>query len=80
MACGTPVITSNRSSLPEIAGSAAELCDPDDHASIGQALAKVLRDADLAEDLKRLGSRRAKEFTWDRTAQMTVAAYRELLN
>lgn len=79
MACETPVVTSNRSSLPEIAGSAAELCDPDDHASIGQALAKVLRDSHLAEDLRRLGLRRAKEFTWDRTAQLTVAAYRDVL-
>ena len=69
MACGTPVVTSNRSSLPEVAGSAAELCDPNDHESIGSAIAKVLRDTDLADDLRRLGSRRAKEYTWERTAQ-----------
>jgi glycosyltransferase involved in cell wall biosynthesis len=79
MACGTPVITSNRSSLPEVAGSAAELCDPDDHASIGRAIAKVLRDPDLAEDLRRLGKRRAAEFSWERTARQTVALYREVL-
>jgi glycosyltransferase involved in cell wall biosynthesis len=79
MACGAPVVTSNRSSLPEIAGSAAELCDPTDHDSIGQALAKVLRDPDLAADLVRLGSRRAKEFTWERTARETVASYEEVL-
>jgi glycosyltransferase involved in cell wall biosynthesis len=79
MACGVPVVTSNRSSLPEVAGSAAELCDPTDHASIGNALAKVLRDTDLADDLRRLGSRRAKEFTWERTARETVASYREVL-
>ncbi len=79
MACGAPVITSNRSSLPEIAGSAAELCDPTDDVSIGNAIGKVLRDPELADDLRRLGSRRAKEFTWVRTAQQTVAAYNEVL-
>jgi glycosyltransferase involved in cell wall biosynthesis len=79
MACGTPVVTSNRSSLPEVAGSAAELCDPDDHASIGRAIAKVLRDPDLATDLRRLGKRRAAEFSWQRTARQTVALYREVL-
>ena len=79
MACGAPVVTSNRSSLPEVAGSAAELCDPDDHASIGAALSKILRDPDLAADLRRLGLRRAKEFTWERTARETVTVYREVL-
>jgi glycosyltransferase involved in cell wall biosynthesis len=79
MACGTPVVTSNRSSLPEVAGSAAELCDPTDHFSIGHSLQKVLRDAELADDLRRLGARRAKDYTWERTAQLTVALYREVL-
>jgi glycosyltransferase involved in cell wall biosynthesis len=79
MACGTPVVTSNRSSLPEVAGSAALLCDPDDEGSIGEALAKVLRDDDLAGDLRRLGRERAATFTWDRTARETVECYREVL-
>ncbi len=79
MACGTPVVTSNTSSLPEVVGSAAQLCDPTDHDSIGHALARVLRDADLAADLRRLGQRRAKEFTWERTARDTVASYKEVL-
>jgi glycosyltransferase involved in cell wall biosynthesis len=79
MACGAPVITSNRSSLPEVAGSAAELCDPTDHYAIGHSLQKVLRDSELADDLRRLGFRRAKEYTWDRTARQTVALYREVL-
>lgn len=79
MACGAPVVTSNRSSMPEVAGSAAEFCDPDDPASIGAALAKVLRDAELAEDLRRAGFRRAREYTWERTARATVACYREAL-
>jgi glycosyltransferase involved in cell wall biosynthesis len=79
MACGAPVVTSNRSSLPEVAGSAAELCDPDDPRSIGAALAKILRDPDLAEDLRRLGFRRVADFTWQRTARQTLACYREAL-
>jgi glycosyltransferase involved in cell wall biosynthesis len=79
MSCGAPVVTSNRSSLPEIAGSAAELCDPVDYESIGDALGKVLRDSGLAEDLRRLGFRRAAEFTWERTARETLACYREAL-
>jgi glycosyltransferase involved in cell wall biosynthesis len=79
MACGAPVVTSNRSSLPEVAGSAAELCDPIDYESIGTALGKVLRDRGLAEDLRRLGFRRAAEFTWERTARETYACYREAL-
>jgi glycosyltransferase involved in cell wall biosynthesis len=79
MACGAPVVTSNRSSLPEVAGSAAEMCDPTDHVSIGHSLQKVLRDVELADDLRRLGSRRAKDYTWERTAKLTVALYREVL-
>ena len=80
MACGAPVVTSNRSSMPEVAGAAAEFCDPDDPVSIGAALAKVLRDNELAEDLRRVGFRRAKEFTWERTARETLACYREALS
>ena len=79
MACGCPVVTSNVSSLPEVAGSAAELCDPNDVSSIGEALAKVLRDRELAHDLSRLGLRRAKDFTWERTGLATAACYREVL-
>lgn len=79
MACGAPVVASNRSSIPEVTGSAAELCDPTDPAAIGGALAKVLRDPDLAADLRRLGTRRAQEFTWDRTVKETLACYREVL-
>jgi glycosyltransferase involved in cell wall biosynthesis len=80
MACGAPVVTSNRSSMPEVAGAAAELCDPADPSSIGAALAKVLRDPELADDLRRVGFKRAREFSWQRTARETVACYREALS
>lgn len=79
MACGAPVVTSNRSSLPEVAGSAALLCDPEDPAAIGHALANVVRDDELAADLRRLGRNRAAEFTWERTAMQTAECYREAL-
>jgi glycosyltransferase involved in cell wall biosynthesis len=80
MACGAPVVTSNRSSMPEVAGAAAELCDPTDPASIGSAIAKILRDPELAEDLRHVGFKRAREFTWERTARETVSCYREALS
>jgi glycosyltransferase involved in cell wall biosynthesis len=80
MACGAPVVTSNRSSMPEVAGAAAELCDPTDPSSIGSALAKILRDPELAEDLRHVGFKRAREFTWERTARETVSCYREALS
>lgn len=79
MACGAPVVTSNVSAMPEIAGAAAQLCDPSNFAAIGAALGKVLRDTDLADDLRRLGRKRAAEFSWDRTARDTLRAYREVL-
>jgi len=80
MACGAPIVTSNVSSMPDIVGSAAQLCDPANNASIGGAIGQVLRDADLAEDLRRLGRKRAAEFTWERTARETLRAYRDVLS
>jgi glycosyltransferase involved in cell wall biosynthesis len=79
MACGAPVVTSNASAMPEIVGSAAQLCDPTNSASIGAAIGKVLRDNELADDLRRLGRKRAAEFSWERTARETLRAYREVL-
>ncbi len=79
MACGTPVVTSDRSSLPEVAGGAAGLCDPEDDASIGAALAEVLADRDLAADRRRRGLLRAAEFPWDRTVRETAGWYRTTL-
>lgn len=79
MACGAPVVASNRSSIPEVTGAAAELCDPTDPVAIGQALSKVLRDADFAADLRRLGLRRAQDFSWEKAARETLGCYREAL-
>jgi len=75
MACGTPVVTSRGTALSEVAGDAAILCDPTDPDSIGDALARVLEDVDLADALRRRGRDRASRFTWERTARDTAACY-----
>lgn len=78
MACGTPVLTSNRSSLPEVAGDAARLVDPDDTAALRDALADLLGDPAQRLDLSQRGLRRAKDFSWRRAAAEIVELCREL--
>jgi glycosyltransferase involved in cell wall biosynthesis len=78
MACGCPVVCSNTASLPEIAGDAAELCDPSDPAHIAAAIENVLSPA-RATELRRLGAARVKEFTWEKCARETREVYRSLL-
>ena len=75
MACGTPVITSNVTSLPEIAGDAALVVSPLDIEAIADAMRKVLEDSPLREGLISQGLKRASTFTWDRTAQETGDLY-----
>jgi glycosyltransferase involved in cell wall biosynthesis len=79
MARGVPVACSNRSSLPEVAGEAALVFDPEDVEAIGSALERLLTDAALAERLRAAGRERAALFTWDRTAELTVDSYRRAL-
>ncbi len=79
MACGTPVICSNRSSLPEVAGDAALMIDPDQPEAIEDALTRVLTDPALAESLRVRGLHRAAQFTWERTARETLQAYHQAL-
>jgi len=78
MACGAPSIATNRSSLPEVAGDAAYLCDPDVD-SLAAALVTVLHDGELRCRLHEAGPRRASGFTWRRTAELTADAYRKAL-
>ncbi len=78
MACGTPVITSNRTSLPEVAGDAAVLVDPDRTTELGNAMGRILKDAAFRNALVEKGLARAKEFTWANAARQTMAVYREL--
>jgi glycosyltransferase involved in cell wall biosynthesis len=79
MACGTPVITSNTSSLPEVAGEAALLVNPYQVEDIVVAMRAVLSNHDLAQDLRERGLRRAAQFSWDRTARETIAVYQCVL-
>jgi glycosyltransferase involved in cell wall biosynthesis len=76
MACGTPVVTSSCSSMPEVAGSAALLIDPLRTEQIASALRTVLEQPSLARALAAQGRARAAQFTWDATAQQTVDVYR----
>lgn len=73
MAAGAPVVTSNVSSLPEVAGDGALMVDPLDTQAISEAIASVLSDADLARRLAERGRRRAARFSWESTARQTLA-------
>ena len=77
MACGTPIVTSNRNGLEEIAGDAALLVDPDDPAAVGEALAAILRDPALAERLRRAGLARSALFSWERCGRETLEVLEE---
>jgi glycosyltransferase involved in cell wall biosynthesis len=74
MACGTPVVTSNTTSLPEVAGEAALKVDPTEVTDITQAMERLLGDNSLRKELRQAGLERAKRFTWTRTAQHLLAA------
>jgi glycosyltransferase involved in cell wall biosynthesis len=78
MACGTPVVTSNISALPETAGDAALLVDPLDGEALAEAVGRVIEDPTVAEDLSRRGQKRAAGFTWAETARRTWAIYEEV--
>ena len=78
MACGAPVITSNRTALPEVAGDAAVLVDPEDADELAEAIVRVLETSSLRAELKERGFKRAKQFTWEQAARRTLALYREI--
>lgn len=79
MARGVPVLTANRGALAEVAGSAALTVDPTDPGALLSALGRLLDEDGLRRDLAARGPARAREFSWDRTAELTVRAYREAL-
>ena len=78
MASGTPVVTSNVSSLPEVAGDAAVLVDPLDTVDIKNGIKRVLTDDVLRADLRRKGLARARHFSWHDSVARTLAIYREV--
>ncbi len=79
MACGTPAIVSNVSSLPEVVDNAALLVDPTDVEAWTTALQRLLTDDNLWNELREKGIRRAGQFSWDETARQTVAVYRRVV-
>jgi glycosyltransferase involved in cell wall biosynthesis len=79
MARGVPVACSDASALKEVAGDAARLFDPHDARDIAAAIASLLDDRVLAEELVRRGRERAAAFTWERTARETASVYREAI-
>ena len=80
MASGTPVITSNVSSLPEVVGDAAVLIDPYDPEAIADAMRRVLTDEALRQQLKERGQVRARQFSWDRSVRRVHEIYEEVLS
>ena len=78
MACGTPVITSNTSSLPEVVGDAGIMIDPPDVDGLADAMHKVLTDGGLRADMTKKGLERAKIFSWEKCARETLEVYEEV--
>lgn len=79
MACGTPVVASNMSAVPECVGDAGILVDPLDHDALGAAIERVLDDRALAESLSESGQLRAAAFSWSESARRTWDVYEELV-
>lgn len=75
MSCGTAVVASDTASLPEIAGDAAVLVDPQDPEALAAAIADLLRDGSRRKDLATRARKRAQLFSWDRTVSQTIAVY-----
>lgn len=79
MACGTPVICSNITSLPEVGGDAVVYCDPYNIQDIKEKIELVLNDASLQEELKVKGLERAQSFSWDKSAKGHMDVFEEVL-
>ena len=80
MACGTPVVCSDATSLPEVVGDAALTVDPYNVEALAEAMCRVLGERDLASALRARGLERAQQFTWRRTARETLGVYRQVLD
>ena len=78
MACGVPTITSNRSSMPEVAGDGAILIDPDDTEELSRQIRNVFSNEGLALELQQKGFDQAAKFSWEKTARDTLAAIKEV--
>ena len=76
MACGVPVITSDRGSLPEVVGDAALKVNPEDPAALADAMQRVLEDPGLRQSMRARGLERCRQFSWEEHARKTAAVYR----
>ncbi|MGA9347412.1 MAG: glycosyltransferase family 1 protein [Anaerolineae bacterium] len=79
MACGTPVVTANTASLPEVVGEAGLTVDPLDVEALAEAMRRALNDETLRQEMRERGLQRAKGFSWTKTAQETVQVYRRAM-
>ncbi len=79
MACGVPLVCSDTSSLPEVAGDAALLVDPTDVRALAGAMERVLRDEGKRREMKGRGLGRAATFSWEQAAAMTMKVYQDVL-
>lgn len=80
MACGTPVVSSNKPCLPEICGEAAIFFDPYQPKEISKAIVNVLSDESLCDKLKQLGFKQAKKFSWEKTGRETYEVYKKVVS
>ncbi len=78
MACATPVISSTTSSMPEVAGDAALLIDPYNYMALSDAMAQILHNDILYNELQSKGLQRAQEFTWEKTAINVLKVYKSI--
>lgn len=79
MALGSPVIASDRTSIPEVAGDACWLVDPEDRTQAAQAMRALLEDPARGDELRRRGRERARAFSWERVGRATLAVWEQLL-
>jgi len=77
MAAGTPVVSSNTSSMPEVLSGAAALVDPGDYLQAAREMSSVLENSEHAKNMSKLGQKRAAEYTWERTGVKTLEAYKK---
>jgi glycosyltransferase involved in cell wall biosynthesis len=77
MACGAPVVCSDAASVPEVVGDAALTVDPHSVEELAAAMLRVLTEPDLREELRQKGLAQSQRFSWERTAQETIAIYRK---
>jgi glycosyltransferase involved in cell wall biosynthesis len=78
MASGTPVVTSNLSSLPEVVGDAAMTVNPENVFDIARGIREVLLDRNLRDELRRKGFERIRHFSWQRTAEEVLETYHDV--